>query len=59
MEQLLTLDEVAGMLRIHRLSTLALFKSGELKASKIGARGVWRVRKSDLDDYLDRTAVSA
>lgn len=59
METLLTLPEVADALRMHRLSVLALFKSGEIRASKIGARGVWRVRKSDLDAYLDRTAVCA
>jgi excisionase family DNA binding protein len=31
----------------------ALVRSGELPAIKIGGRGVWRVDRTHLDDYLD------
>jgi hypothetical protein len=32
----------------------AMVRSGDLPAIKIGGRGVWRVDRTKLDDYLDR-----
>lgn len=47
-EKLLTIQEVAEMLRVSTRSVIRYIEAGKLKASKIG---VWRVKKSDLDIF--------
>ena len=52
-EKLLTLEEVAEVLRVSTRSVNRYIEAGKLKASKIG---VWRIKQSDLDRFLDETS---
>lgn len=47
--RLLTLDEVANALRVHRESVRRLILAGELPAFRVGH--LWRIRESDLAAY--------
>ncbi|MDD5639272.1 MAG: helix-turn-helix domain-containing protein [Candidatus Pacebacteria bacterium] len=49
-EKLLTINEVAKILRVHPRSINRYIESGRLKASKLG---VWRIKQSDLNTFLD------
>jgi excisionase family DNA binding protein len=49
----LTLEQTARYLNVSVPQVYALARSGELPAIKIGARGVWRVDRRQLEDYLD------
>jgi excisionase family DNA binding protein len=49
----LTLDDVATFLSISHAQAYALVRSGELPGIKLGGRGVWRVDRNKLDDYLE------
>lgn len=50
----LTLKQTAHYLNVSEPQVYALVRSGELSAVKIGGRGVWRVERRGLDEYLDR-----
>ncbi len=50
---LLTLDDVADLLKVSRRSVERMTASGELPSLHVGARSV-RVRLSVLEDFLDR-----
>lgn len=52
-DKLLTIKEVAKYLRVSERSVNRYIKAGRLKASKIG---VWRIRQSDLEDFLNKTS---
>lgn len=52
-EKLLTIEEVAKILRVSTRSVNRYIESGRLKASKIG---VWRIKQSDLDAFLEQTS---
>lgn len=52
--RLLTLEDVAVYLNVSVAQVYALVRSGELPAIKIGGRGVWRVDRRRLDDYIER-----
>lgn len=47
---LLTVKEVAGVLRVSQPTVLRMIDDGELRAIRV--RNQWRIRRSDLDDYL-------
>jgi excisionase family DNA binding protein len=49
-EEVLTLDEVADRLRMHRRTIERLVRSGRLPAGKFGKQ--WRVAGSTLDRVL-------
>ena len=49
-----TLEDVAKYLSVSVPQAYALVRSGELPAVKIGGRGVWRVDRRKLDEYLDK-----
>ncbi|MBI3335592.1 MAG: helix-turn-helix domain-containing protein, partial [Candidatus Portnoybacteria bacterium] len=51
--KLLTIEEVAEVLRVSTRSVTRYIESGRLTASKIG---VWRIKQSDLDDFLNKTS---
>jgi excisionase family DNA binding protein len=53
-ETILTPDQVAQILQIHPFTVLKFIKQGKLKASKLGR--VYRIRKSDVDAFLDEQA---
>lgn len=50
----LTLEEVARYLNVSVPQVYALVRSRELPAIKIGGRGVWRVGRPQLQEYIDR-----
>jgi excisionase family DNA binding protein len=49
-----TLEQTARYLNVSVPQVYALVRSGELPAIKIGGRGVWRVDRRQLDEYLER-----
>lgn len=54
---LLTLKEVAKILRVSTRTVRRLIKSGDVKGFKIG--GAWRVRDADIEALLIKGAGSA
>ena len=50
----LTLEDVAIYLSVSVTQVYALVRSGALPAVKIGGRGVWRVDRNQLEDYIER-----
>jgi len=52
-EKLLTIEEVAEVLRVSTRSVNRYIEANKLKASKIG---VWRIKQSDLDNFLNETS---
>jgi len=51
MDKLLTIKEVAEILRVSERSVNRYIESRKLKASKIGQ---WRIKQSDLDEFLEK-----
>jgi excisionase family DNA binding protein len=49
-----TLEDVATILNVRIAQVYALVRSGELPAIKLGGRGVWRVDRQQLEDYIER-----
>jgi excisionase family DNA binding protein len=49
--RLLTLDEVADILRVARGTVRGLLRSGSLRGGKIGPK-LWRISREDLEEYL-------
>lgn len=52
-EKFYTVPEIAELLKVSERSINRYIKSGKLKASKIGW---WRIKKSDLDEFLNKTS---
>ena len=52
-EKLLTAEEAAKILRVSYRSIVRYIEQGKLKASKIG---MWRIKQSDLDRFLEETS---
>jgi len=52
-EKLFTINETAKILRVHARSVNRYIEDGRLKASKLG---VWRIRQSDLNAFLENTS---
>jgi excisionase family DNA binding protein len=50
--ELLTIDELCGLMMIGRTTAYKLLQSGELKAFKIGK--VWKISKASVEDYIRR-----
>lgn len=51
MQQLLTLDEAAQVLRLHRLTVRRYITTGLLPAAKMGR--AWRIRQDDLLAFIE------
>jgi excisionase family DNA binding protein len=54
-EPLLTVGEVAGLMRVSNMTVYRLIKSGQLGAIRVGKN--YRIRRTDVDRYLDERAV--
>jgi len=54
-KQLLSTLEVCEYLSISRSTVYKLIRTGQLNAHYIAK--AWKFRQTDLDNYLDRTAV--
>ena len=51
--------DVARVLNVTVTQVYTLMRSGDLPALKIGRKGVWRVSRETLDEYLSRLEVEA
>jgi len=49
-----TLEDVATILNVRVAQVYALVRSGDLPAVKLGGRGVWRVDRQQLEEYIER-----
>jgi len=47
---MLTVEEVADILRVSTQTVRRLIDDGDLRAIKV--RGQWRIKREDLDDYI-------
>ncbi|MCA1838836.1 MAG: helix-turn-helix domain-containing protein [Actinomycetota bacterium] len=54
-EPLLTVVEVATMMRVSNMTVYRLIKSGQLPALKVGKN--YRLRSSDVENYLEERSV--
>jgi len=52
-DKLLTIEEVADILRVSTRTIVRYIESGKLKASKIG---VWRIKEPDVRLFLEETS---
>lgn len=50
-ESLLTVSEVASMMRVSNMTVYRLIKSGQLPALRVGKN--YRIRASDVETYLE------
>lgn len=56
-DKIFTLEEAAEYLRLFPLTTYKLLRNGKLPGAKVGRQ--WRIRKADLDAYLQGQLVPA
>lgn len=54
-DPLLTVGEVAGIMRVSNMTVYRLIKSGQLSAIRVGKN--YRIRRVDVDRYLSDRAV--
>lgn len=54
--ELLTTEEVAKALRVSEEAVRFWLREGKLRGLRVGRR--WRIRKDDLDEYLQRNTPS-
>lgn len=52
MQKLLTVSEVARLLRVSNMTIYRLLKSGDLPAVRVGKN--YRIQKRDIEAYLQR-----
>ncbi len=52
MQKLMTVKEVADILRVSNMTVYRLFKSGNLPAVRVGKN--YRVKANDVQTYIDR-----
>ena len=50
----LSLEDVAEELNVNMPLARALVTRGELRGIKVGARGIWRVERAELEAYIQR-----
>lgn len=55
-EPLLTVGEVAGIMRVSNMTVYRLIKSGQLGAIRVGKN--YRIRRSDVDRYLQERSIN-
>lgn len=56
-EPLLTVGEVANLMRVSNMTVYRLIKSGQIAAIRVGKN--YRLRRGDVDRYLSERAVHA
>lgn len=56
-DSLMTVAEVAEVLRVSRMTVYRLIKAGELAALRVGKN--YRIRRQDLESYLASGSVRA
>lgn len=50
----LTLAQVAEELNVKQSLVQGLISTGELRGFQVGGRGLWRIGRQDVEDYIDR-----
>ena len=55
-DRLLTPADVARRCQVSTKTVLRAIHAGDLRASRLGRRGAYRVRAGDVDAWLDATA---
>ena len=55
--RLLTVNEVADLLRVSRMTVYRLIKEGDLAALRVGRS--YRLREDDVDEYLSERYTAA
>lgn len=55
-EPLLTVGEVANLMRVSNMTVYRLIKAGQLGAIRVGKN--YRIRRSDVDRYLSDRSVN-
>ncbi|HEX2241583.1 MAG TPA: helix-turn-helix domain-containing protein [Actinomycetota bacterium] len=55
LDDLLTVGEVAQIMRVSNMTVYRLIKSGQLAAIRVGKN--YRIRRRDVDRYLSERAV--
>ncbi|MDN3935670.1 helix-turn-helix domain-containing protein [Arthrobacter sp. YD4] len=50
----LTPPQVAEELNVKPNQVHALIKAGDLRALQVGGRGMWRIGRQDVEDYIER-----
>jgi len=56
-DRLLTVGEVADIMRVSNMTVYRLIKSGQLGAIRVGKN--YRIRESEVDRYLSERSVQA
>jgi len=56
-DEVLTIKEVAALLRIADKTAYVMAQRGELPGFKVG--GQWRFKRSDIDDWIEERKRSA
>ena len=56
MDELLTVAEVAGVLRVSTMTVYRLIRTGELAAVRVGRN--YRVRSADLQNFIEAQVVA-
>lgn len=51
----LTLAQVADELNVKQSLVQGLIRTGELRAFQVGGRGMWRIGRQDVEDYIDQS----
>ena len=51
----MTVEEVATVMRVSRMTVYRLIRRGQLKAIRVGRN--YRVREDDLNEYLEEQSV--
>ncbi|MEE1619271.1 helix-turn-helix domain-containing protein [Brachybacterium sp. J153] len=50
----ITLEEVREVLAISSAQAYSLVRTGELRAIRVGGRGLWRIECSELEAFIQR-----
>lgn len=50
----MTTEQVAEELNVKASLVRGLIKTGELRAFQVGGRGLWRIGRQDVEDYIDQ-----
>ncbi|MDR2442461.1 MAG: helix-turn-helix domain-containing protein [Deltaproteobacteria bacterium] len=52
-EKVLTVGQAAKLLGVGPKTLSAMIRAGKVPGFRIGERGYWRVRQSDIDNLMD------
>jgi excisionase family DNA binding protein len=50
----LTLAQVADELNVKQSLAQGLIRTGELRGFQVGGRGLWRIGRQDVEDYINQ-----